>query len=180
MDFVLTPEGIAEQLARLGKHVSLHGWDAAAAENVPHDDEDELHKIFVLLKNKTGVDFQHYRRGTVHRRILRRMMVHRHESRSDYLDFLRAEPSEIDVLYEDLLIGVTSFFRDPEVFDALQSTGFREMMKRHDPDRPVRAWVAGCSGGGAKTQTGRLPFGGDRGDPRGARSLAPGLSIARR
>lgn len=147
VDFVLTPEGIAEQLTRLGKHVSLHGWDAAAAQNAPHDDEDELHKIFVLLKNRTGVDFQHYRRGTVHRRILRRMMVHRHESRSDYLAFLRTNPSELDVLYEDLLIGVTSFFRDPAVFEALQSTGFPEMMQRHDTDKPVRAWIAGCSGG---------------------------------
>jgi two-component system CheB/CheR fusion protein len=147
VDFVLTPEGIAEQLARLGKHVSLHGWDAAAAENASHDDEDELHRIFVLLKNKTGVDFQHYRRGTVHRRILRRMMVHRHDSRSDYLALLRTNPSELDVLYEDLLIGVTSFFRDPAVFESLQHSGFPEIMQRHDPDRPVRAWVAGCSGG---------------------------------
>lgn len=147
VDFVLPPEAIAEQLTQLGKHISLHGWDAAAAEATPREDEDELHKIFVLLRNKTGVDFQHYRRGTVHRRILRRMMVHRHETRSEYLTFLRTNSSELDTLYEDLLIGVTSFFRDPEVFATLQSAGFPEIMKRHDPARPVRAWVAGCSGG---------------------------------
>lgn len=147
VDFVLPPEEIAEQLTLLGKHISLHGWDVAASQAIPADDEADLHKIFVLLKNGTGVDFQHYRRGTVHRRILRRMMVHRHETRSEYLALLRLNPSELDVLYEDLLIGVTSFFRDPEVFATLQSTGFPEMMQRHAPDTPIRMWVAGCSGG---------------------------------
>jgi two-component system CheB/CheR fusion protein len=147
VDFVLPPEGIAEQLTRLGKHISQHGWDAVASEATPQNDEEDLHRIFVLLKNRTGVDFQHYRRGTVHRRILRRMMVHRSETRSEYLALLRRNPPELDVLYEDLLIGVTSFFRDPDVFEMLKTTGFPEIMQGRAPETPIRMWVAGCSSG---------------------------------
>jgi len=147
VDFVLPPEEIAQQLARLGKHIAAHGWDASATEVAAADEEEELRQIFVLLKNHTGVDFQHYRRGTVHRRILRRMLVHQRETRSDYIAYLRRNPAELDFLYDDLLIGVTSFFRDPEVFATLQSAGFPEIMQGHTPGTPVRIWVAGCSGG---------------------------------
>ncbi|MEJ7811076.1 MAG: chemotaxis protein CheB [Gemmatimonadaceae bacterium] len=148
IDFILTPEEIAEQLGRLGRHLTQHGGNGATAEaSSPPDDEEDLRKIFTLLQRRTGVDFQHYRRGTVHRRILRRMLAHRQESRSEYLAHLRLNPAELDCLYDDLLIGVTSFFRDPEVFAGLQEAGFPELMRSRAPGTPVRVWVAGCSGG---------------------------------
>ena len=110
-------------------------------------DEEELRKILVLLRQRTGVDFQHYRRGTVHRRILRRMLLHRQDTRKDYLAHLRINPAELDALYDELLIGVTNFFRDPEVFAYLQGEGFARLIEEHVPDTPIRAWVAGCAGG---------------------------------
>jgi two-component system CheB/CheR fusion protein len=145
IDFVLTPEELATQLVLLGKQIAQHGWNTVitAAEG----EEEELRRIFMLLKNRTGVDFQRYRRGTMHRRILRRMLVHRQDTRTEYLAFLRRNPSELDVLYEDLLIGVTNFFRDPEVFDTLQTTIFPQLMRDRPPDAPIRMWTAGCSGG---------------------------------
>ncbi len=145
VDFILTPEEIAEQLTLLGKQIALQGWNAAA--DPPVGEEEELRKLFVLLKNRTGVDFQHYRRGTIHRRILRRMLVHRQDTRSDYLAYLQRNPTELDLLYEDLLIGVTNFFRDPEVFETLQTTVFPQLIREHQSDAPIRMWVAGCSGG---------------------------------
>jgi two-component system CheB/CheR fusion protein len=149
VDFVLTPEEIAGQLSRLGSHLVEHPADPPAAATAPplaREDED-LRKILTLLHTRTGVDFQHYRRGTLHRRIVRRMLVHRLDTRGEYLAHLLRDPPELDLLYEDLLIGVTRFFRDPEVFARLQETAFPEMMRGHAPDTPVRMWVAGCAAG---------------------------------
>jgi two-component system CheB/CheR fusion protein len=148
VDFVMTPEEIAEQLALLGSHLTQHPEIVPAIPDAPviaHD--DALRKILSLLQKRTGVDFQHYRRGTLHRRILRRMLVHRQETREGYLAHLRRDPAELDNLYEDLLIGVTHFFRDPDVFEALRTTAFPAMMQGHVGDGPVRVWVVGCAGG---------------------------------
>src|SRR5579862_2372210 len=144
VDFILTPEEIAEQLARLGAHLARHPGGAIPARD---SDDDELRKILALLHKRTGVDFRQYRRGTLHRRVLRRMLAHRQDTRRDYLAHVRLNPSELDVLYEDLLIGVTRFFRDPEVFEKLQTAAFAEMMEAHATGTPVRMWVAGCAGG---------------------------------
>ncbi len=144
VDFILTPEEIAEQLARLAAHLARHPSDAAPTNDT---DGDELRTILALLHRRTGVDFQHYRRGTLHRRVLRRMLAHRHDAHGDYLAHVRLNPAELDVLYEDLLIGVTRFFRDPEVFAKLQTAAFAEMMEAHAVGTPVRIWVAGCAGG---------------------------------
>jgi len=144
VDFILPPEEIAEQIARLGAHLARHREGAQPTD----DPEDEdLRKILVLLRKRSGVDFQHYRRGTLHRRILRRMLAHRHDTRGDYLAHIRLDPGELDVLYEDVLIGVTRFFRDPEVFEKLQTTAFPEMMAGRAAGTPLRMWIAGCAGG---------------------------------
>ncbi len=148
VDFILPPEDIARQLVRLAGHLARHPAEAAEGEvQLPASEEEEMRRILALLHKRTGVDFQHYRRGTVNRRVLRRMLVHRQDTRTEYLAHVRLDPSELDALYEDLLIGVTSFFRDPEVFEALRSTGFPELMQARAPDAPIRMWVAGCAGG---------------------------------
>lgn len=148
VDFVLTAEEIAQQLTQLGRHVARQPILETAPIGSAENGEDEaLRRILVLLHQHTGVDFQRYRPGTVHRRILRRMLVHQQESRRDYLAHLRANPAELDLLYLDLLIGVTSFFRDPEVFETLRSSVLPEIMRGHRRNTPIRAWVAGCASG---------------------------------
>jgi two-component system CheB/CheR fusion protein len=148
VDFVLAPEEIADQLARLGSHLTRNPDDATTTTDSPSGDEGgALRKILGLLYNRTGVDFQHYRSGTLHRRILRRMLVHRQDTRSDYLAHVRLDPAELDLLYEELLIPVTRFFRDQDVFATLRDLAFPAMMEGRTLDTPVRVWVPGCASG---------------------------------
>jgi two-component system CheB/CheR fusion protein len=140
VDFVLPPEELADKLAAVGRQ--LGGRPSAEAP-----DAGDLQKILVLLRNRTGVDFQHYRDGTVGRRILRRIVLHRLETRKEYVSLLRSNPEEVDALFDELLIGVTRFFRDPATFDVLQESAFPAMMSDRPLDAPLRVWVAGCAGG---------------------------------
>jgi len=142
IDFVLSPEQIAEQLSLIARHLCLRPGSAADAT-----EDGDVQKILVMLRSRTGADFRSYRRATVHRRVLRRMLAHRRETLAEYLEHLRSHPDELDALYHDLLIGVTRFFRDPETFAALQKSAFPEMMKERPADAPIRVWVAGCSSG---------------------------------
>ena len=142
VDFVLSPEQIAEQLGRIGHHLSTQ----PAVEAITADDVD-VEKILVMLRQRTGADFRSYRRATVHRRILRRMLAHRKATHAEYLAHLRSHPEDLDFLNEDLLIGVTRFFRDKETFEALRSSAIPELLKDRQGDTPIRAWVAGCSTG---------------------------------
>lgn len=153
VDFVLPPEQIAEQLAQIGRRAAMGRAGSMTRER---DDEDAL-KVLLLLRTRTGADFRHYRRATVYRRILRRMLAHRSETHGEYLAHVREHPEELDALYEDLLIGVTRFFRDPQTFDALQSAAFPEMMRMPSPGmrtcwiwrftgRSHRSSVTTCSG----------------------------------
>ena len=77
------------------------------------------------MRNAVGVDFSEYKRPTIERRLARRMALRRAEDLQDYLALLQGDPEEVRALYEDILIHVTSFFRDPEVFEALKSRSFR-------------------------------------------------------
>lgn len=147
IDFVLTPEGIAEQLVSLGRDLASYSEEEPGARARAETEDEAMRRIFVLLQRHTGVDFQHYRPATIHRRLLRRMLLHRQHTRKDYLAYLRLNPAELDALYEELLIRVTNFFRDPEVFAYLQSEGFAQLMAGHAPNTPIRIWVAGCAGG---------------------------------
>jgi two-component system CheB/CheR fusion protein len=147
VDFVLPPEEIAERLNQIGRHVVPSSDTEERAEAAPAADEDDRLAILKLLHRRTGVDFTDYRRGTVDRRILRRMLVHRLAASSEYVALIRRDVTELDLLYEDLLIGVTSFFRDPDVFEELRATVFPELIATRPPGAPIRVWVPGCSGG---------------------------------
>ncbi|HUQ21075.1 MAG TPA: chemotaxis protein CheB, partial [Gemmatimonadaceae bacterium] len=146
VDFVLTPEEIAVQLGKIGKYFAQTGEHPALPDETTADDK-EIGAILKLLLRRTGVDFSQYRRGTVRRRILRRMLVNRLEKRSDYLASLTSNSGELELLYNDLLIGVTSFFRDPQVFDELRALVFPSIVESRTNGDPLRIWVAGCSGG---------------------------------
>jgi PAS domain S-box-containing protein len=106
-----------------------------------------LDKIIILLRDRSGNDFSLYKTSTLQRRIERRMAVHQIDTLDGYLHHLRTNPGEIDLLFKELLIGVTSFFRDPEVWEALRDEVLPALLAQHPGGRALRAWVAACSTG---------------------------------
>ena len=147
VDFVLPPAEIARELARIAHHpyVSRPGTDAAA-DLVP-EQHIGLNMIFQLIRKSTGVDFTHYRNTTTRRRIQRRMVLHRIDTLSRYVKYLQQNPAELRALYEDMLINVTSFFRNPSFYGALKSRIFPALVKNRPADTPIRIWAPGCSSG---------------------------------
>jgi two-component system CheB/CheR fusion protein len=107
----------------------------------------ELEKIMQLLRERTGNDFSLYKKNTLLRRTERRMGIHQMTDMARYVDYLRENPHERDLLFKELLIGVTSFFRDPAVWDHLKTHTFPALLKRYPDGRDLRAWVVACSTG---------------------------------
>ena len=147
VDYVLPPKGIARELARISCHpyVSREGLSESSA--LPIEENTGLNSIFHLLRRITGVDFTHYRKTTILRRIQRRMLVHKIERLNDYVKYLQTNPTEMNALYQDMLINVTSFFRNPKMFDALKSLVFPQLMKQRGADGNLRIWTPGCASG---------------------------------
>jgi two-component system CheB/CheR fusion protein len=110
-------------------------------------DQSALEKILILLRSRTGQDFSLYKKNTVYRRIERRMTVHQISRISTYARYLQENPQEIEILFKELLIGVTSFFRDPEAWEYLIKEGIPALVAGHPPGGTLRAWSAGCSSG---------------------------------
>lgn len=109
--------------------------------------QSALDKVVILLRAHTGHDFSLYKKSTVYRRIERRMGIHQIDRIPSYVRFLQENPGELDLLFKELLIGVTSFFRDPLVWDHLREVVIPGTLKRSADNRALRAWVAGCSTG---------------------------------
>ena len=150
VDLVLSPDEIARELARIGRHpyVLPADVDPATVSNASDSGAGvPFSGIIELLRRSSGVDFGAYRDSTIQRRIRRRMVLHRRERVDDYLQDLQGDRAELDALYHDILISVTSFFRDPDAFEALKQTVFPEIMKGKSPNTPIRFWVPGCSTG---------------------------------
>ena len=99
------------------------------------------------MRDRTGNDFALYKENTIHRRIERRMNVHQIENLRQYLRFVLANPHELDALFQELLIGVTSFFRDPQAFEVLVHKGLPSLVEGKPEGATLRLWVAGCSTG---------------------------------
>jgi two-component system CheB/CheR fusion protein len=149
VDASLDPEAIAQQLHELAQLELLREAPAPAGHG---EDEDapagDLTRIFHLLRLHTGVDFALYKRSTMQRRIARRMVLHRMSKPDEYAKLLRSKPEEIDALFDDLLINVTSFFRDKAVFQVLSRKIFPRIIKnRASDDSEIRIWVPGCATG---------------------------------
>ena len=144
VDFVYPPERIARELVQIGKHPYIRPAPAAA---VPHVEITDHQHVMNLLRATTGVDFSNYRQTTVERRIARRMAVRKTDSLKRYLDLLREDPAEVHALHEDILITVTAFFRDAEVFKALRGVVFPALLKERTADAPIRMWIPGCATG---------------------------------
>jgi len=149
VDRVLPPRDIASELERLGHHPYLtKNRSVSAVESAPTDtDEEDLLRVFRRLRNACGVDFTHYKRGTVRRRLARRLVLHGLNTLSEYLNVLESDPKETQALFQDLLIQVTDFFRDPELFEGLTRTVFPRLLEGRAPQAPLRIWVPGCASG---------------------------------
>jgi len=146
VDFVLSAEEISRELVRIGLHPYLGRRSVPAVEREPEND-GVYQRVFSLLQKAGGVDFRLYKPGTVRRRTLRRMAVHKIDNVRDYLKHLHAHPEEVEQLYQDLLIPVTGFFRDPEAFEALKSSVFPAILKDKSSKGTIRIWAPGCSTG---------------------------------
>ncbi len=148
VDYVLSPKGIAKELARIARHPYVARDPLPhAVEAVPPAASAGLSSIFQVLRRATGVDFTHYRQTTISRRIQRRMVVHKIDRIEDYAKFVQGHPAEVKALYQDMLINVTSFFRSPRLFDAMKSTVFPAIQKSLSRERGIRIWTPGCASG---------------------------------
>ncbi len=195
VDFVLAPEQIAAELARIAKHPFVvgaaaheshpshrtkgtNGTQGKTAPKLPADaplasggkgsprtgsrrakreaaakpdgvetGADGFAKILLILRQHCGVDFSLYKSSTIQRRVMRRLVLNKHETLASYAAFLKGNAKELEALYSDVLISVTSFFRNPEAFDALKRKVFPKILAARGRDEPVRVWVLGCSTG---------------------------------
>jgi two-component system CheB/CheR fusion protein len=149
VDFILPPDQIAEQLYEISRHpyIASQPSPELGATSPPATAQEALAIIFNLLRKVTGVDFTYYKQTTLNRRIQRRMLLYKLERLEDYARYLQSNPAEVMALYQDCLIHVTSFFRDPESFEALKSLVFPVIVKDKSLSTPIRIWVAGCSTG---------------------------------
>lgn len=145
-DYILSPEQMAAELVRINRHAVKPLVLAMQTAQQPAE-RDELDKIFMLIRTTTGVDFTYYKPTTILRRIQRRMLLHKIEGLKQYVRYLQETPAEVRVLYQDILINVTSFFRDPDNFTTLKNTVFPRIIENRLPDTPIRVWVPGCSTG---------------------------------
>jgi two-component system, chemotaxis family, CheB/CheR fusion protein len=159
VDFVMAPDQMARELMRLSDHPYV------AADKTGHDEErpvaddageggkvlsadhPELRTLFTLLRTRTNVDFSLYKPGTLNRRIMRRMVLHKIDSIEAYVRLLQESAGEIDALFNDLLISVTGFFRDPASFRALQKKILPRLVRDRPSGTPLRLWSCGCSTG---------------------------------
>ncbi len=167
VDLILSPADIARELVRIASHPCVSGQSLltfaappATANQVDATDADGgreeearadhgqngYRKILLLLRSYSGVDFSLYKPATMQRRVARRLVLNEQSTLHDYASFLRGNAKELDALYSDLLISVTSFFRNPETFDVLQHKILPELLKQRG-DEPLRCWVLGCSTG---------------------------------
>ena len=142
-DFILPPDKMPGQLLAFAKHPYVTDTDRSVTLL---SDEDGLTRIFALLRERCKIDFTYYKPSTVTRRIERRMSINQTDSIKDYLAFMVNYPGEVVALYRELLIGVTSFFRDQGAFDHLAETILPEIFK-NSSKREVRFWVSACSTG---------------------------------
>ena len=143
-DFVLSPSEIVEELLNVAQYPSM----MQPHQNVQvFSDEESLVHVYSILKKASNIDFSYYKRSTVMRRIERRMVVTHCATLSDYTDILEKNLEEAQLLAKDILIGVTRFFRDKELFEKLKATAVRRIVEKSTENVPIRVWSAGCSTG---------------------------------
>lgn len=161
VDFVMSPKDIATELGRIAKHpYILMSPDGLVPPQQERDSQEALGQhavpragagndfrdILLMLRDHSKVDFSLYKSTTIRRRINRRVILNKLATLGDYAQCLRGNAKELDALYADVLISVTSFFRNPEAFDLLKQKIFPQLFQQRGDD-PLRVWVLGCSSG---------------------------------
>ncbi|MEX2606759.1 MAG: chemotaxis protein CheB [Kiritimatiellia bacterium] len=144
-DIVAAPDALPSRICSYLRRTPL-----LPASDVPIDDKVQgaLDKILVLIRSRSGHDYSLYKRNTIARRIERRMGLHQIDKMATYVRYLQDNPQELDLLFKELLIGVTRFFRDHDVWEQLSGEVIPALLKRRSPDSStLRAWVPGCSTG---------------------------------
>ena len=141
VDLVLNPEGIAREM----RHISASMVDAG--NKLQLSDGDLMAQVFSILRNVTNVNYTYYKQTTILRRIERRIVVTHNRKLQEYVKYLSNNPDEARLLAKEVLIGVTSFFRDPDYFDVLKDRVIYDLVKKASPVDQIRVWVAGCSTG---------------------------------
>jgi two-component system, chemotaxis family, CheB/CheR fusion protein len=148
IDMVGSPSEIADELVRLtGVPFAPTDPDKAALPRHSRTRETQFDTVLGLLRAATGVDFTRYKPTTIQRRLQRRMVLHKLDGLGDYVKYLEANPTELQALYQDILIHVTRFFREPSSFEALKSSVLPVAMNNRGDGQPLRMWVCGCSTG---------------------------------
>ena len=147
VDLVLPPAMLAQELCRIARHPHLAQSTRQLKQEGLTTDSEALAKIFFMLRRSKDVDFSQYKRSTVERRIARRMVLHKIDHIKRYLQFLQRNAAEVRALFDDMLITVTSFFRDPESFATLNEKIFPQIVRGRDRTTPIRIWVPACSTG---------------------------------
>jgi two-component system CheB/CheR fusion protein len=147
VDFVLPPHLIARELKRIAQHAHVFMADDQGSAAPDDINEEALLNIFGMLRNMSRVDFSYYKPGTIKRRVLRRMVLRKIDGLEAYAGVLRSNREELERLFNDLLINVTGFFRDPEAFDVLRRVAFPPVLNGKTTNQPIRFWVPGCSTG---------------------------------
>nr|WP_319563297.1 chemotaxis protein CheB [uncultured Rhodoferax sp.] len=145
VDFELPPAEMATQLIAYVSRAFGHPPHPVGMATI--QSENALKKIFVLLRSQTGHDFSQYKPSTIYRRIERRMAVHQIAAIEGYVKYLQQAPLEVQALFNDLLIGVTQFFRDIEAFAVLQAQVIPKLFEGKPAGSAVRVWCTGCSTG---------------------------------
>jgi two-component system CheB/CheR fusion protein len=144
VDFILTPEEIPVQIA---KSTGVFREAPAEAEEEHPEQEGAFRQLVTLLRLRKGTDFTYYKQKTIQRRIERRMGLNKIRTIEAYVDFFKENPAEQDLLYQDLLIPVTGFFRDPSTFDTFRESVLPLLFAGREDGNPLRIWIAGCSTG---------------------------------
>ncbi|HKX61283.1 MAG TPA: chemotaxis protein CheB [Verrucomicrobiae bacterium] len=147
VDFVLSPEKLGRELSRLASHPYVAPLEVAKHLRTAPTEGKAFDDILSTLRQRTGVDFTGYKHATLDRRIHRRMALHRHEKLRDYAQYVHSHAAEAKELFNDILIHVTSFFRDRSVFATLKRKILPRLLKTKRDSEPLRIWVPGCSSG---------------------------------
>ena len=163
VDQILSPAELAKELERLGKlgYILSKGMENELIEEPEEEEEDKdrpdntahfsktegINSILQLLKTGVGVDFSHYKKNTIQRRIIRRIILNKLDNLKDYSELLKKNSKEVKHLYQDLLINVTHFFRDPDACDYLKNELLPKILQDRTPSKPLRIWVPACSTG---------------------------------
>jgi len=148
VDFILSPKEIARKLNWMSKHPLVRPSTVKIApEDEIENNNPQLKKILQILLKEKNVDFSHYKMNTIKRRMIRRMMINKVKTLKQYTDLILQKNNETDLLYKDLLINVTDFFRDTEAFLLLKNTLLPRLIKNKAPGETLRIWVAACATG---------------------------------